>query len=247
MPQNRGGGKGRALESASQGRLRRPRGAPRAGQAGSGGLERRRSAGCRLVSLVVSRLRNAVVGPIDLTVEPGRPAAIAGPSGAGKSVFLRLVADLDPGEGDVQLGETSRAAVPAPTWRRHVTYLAAEPGWWAPTFAAHVPAGTQDAAAALAGRLGLGEEVLARPLRLASTGERQRLALVRALVREPQALLLDEPTGALDPEAVARVETLLLERARAGLVLLLVSHDPAQARRLGARCYAMRAGRLDPA
>ena len=69
-----------------------------------------------------------------------------------------------------------------------------------------------------------------------STGEGQRLSLVRALVQSPRVLLLDEPTAALDPEAAAAVEALLHERLANGLILVFVSHDRAQARRLARRC-----------
>ncbi len=79
-----------------------------------------------------------------------------------------------------------------------------------------------------------------------STGERQRLALVRALVLDSPVLLLDEPTGPLDPESVARVEALLAERLKLGAAMVLVSHDPAQSARLGGRRRVMRERRLEP-
>ena len=68
-----------------------------------------------------------------------------------------------------------------------------------------------------------------------STGERQRLALIRALVRQPAVLLLDEPTASLDSDSVAAVEMLLRERREGGMALLVVTHDLAQAERLGDR------------
>ena len=69
---------------------------------------------------------------------------------------------------------------------------------------------------------------------------------MRALVLEPPVLLLDEPTGALDPEATQRVEALLCERMQAGTTVIVVSHDPEQAGRLNARQRWMRARRLLP-
>jgi putative ABC transport system ATP-binding protein len=198
-------------------------------------------------SLHIAGLRGAFVGPIDLAVAPGACATISGPSGAGKSLLLRMIADLDPSEGEVALGDRSRAAMPAPAWRARVAYLAAEAGWWAERVDAHIPPAAHGRAAELATRLGLPEDVLARAPATLSTGERQRLALIRAMVRDPACLLLDEPTGALDPEAVARVETLLGEALAAGTILVLVSHDAAQAARLGTQHYRLAAGRLEPA
>ena len=88
---------------------------------------------------------------------------------------------------------------------------------------------------------------MAGPVARLSTGEKQRLALIRAFVLSPPVLLLDEPTGPLDPASVERVEALLRERLAAGLILLMVTHDPAQAGRLGARHLRMEEGRLAPA
>ncbi len=198
-------------------------------------------------SLHIAGLRGAFVGPIDLEVAPGACATISGPSGAGKSLLLRMIADLDPSEGEVRLGDQRRDAMPAPAWRARVAYLAAEAGWWEDRVDAHIPVAARERAADLAVRLGLPADALGRRPATLSTGERQRLALIRALVRDPACLLLDEPTGALDPEAVARVEALLGEALAAGLILVLVSHDAAQAARLGTRHYRLAAGRMVPA
>ena len=197
--------------------------------------------------LVISNLRGPVVGPISLTVSTGTCAAITGPSGAGKSLFLRMIADLDPSEGDVRLGDLCRADIAAPAWRAKVMHLAAEAGWWAERVETHFAPGARTAAEALARRLALPDDVLDRVVRTLSTGERQRLALVRALVREPACLLLDEPTSALDPDALARVEAMLGEVMARGTILVLVSHDAAQAARLGTQHYRLAAGRLAPA
>jgi ABC-type lipoprotein export system ATPase subunit len=83
-------------------------------------------------------------------------------------------------------------------------------------------------------------------VRALSTGEKQRLALIRALVLEPPLLLLDEPTGPLDPETTGEVEAVLTERLKAGCAIILVTHDPRQAERLGAAQRTMRERRLEP-
>jgi ABC-type iron transport system FetAB ATPase subunit len=170
--------------------------------------------------------------------------AITGPSGAGKSLLLRMIADLDPNHGQVKLGDLDRDGCSASEWRRNVTYVAAEAGWWADTVEAHFPAARRAAAKALAERLGLKPELFESLVTRLSTGEKQRLALIRALVNEPPALLLDEPTSSLDQESVARMEAVLKERLAAGLVLVMVTHDLNQADRLGDHRYDMRDGRL---
>ncbi len=196
-------------------------------------------------ALTVKQLRSELAGPFELSLGMGTCAAITGASGSGKSLFLRMVADLDPNEGEVWLNEQARAAMPAPAWRKQVTYVAAESGWWAEIVLQHFPAGRRDEITALASHLGLRAELLDAPVAQLSTGEKQRLALVRALLPAPPVLLLDEPTGPLDEESVVRVETLLRQRMAAGTSILLVTHDPSQAERLGDQRYRMAARRLE--
>jgi ABC-type Mn2+/Zn2+ transport system ATPase subunit len=83
--------------------------------------------------------------------------------------------------------------------------------------------------------VGLRPELLDAPVAQLSTGERQRMALLRAITRQPRFLLLDEPTSALDADSVALVEALLQRLKSEGMGLLVVSHDPAQAQRLADR------------
>lgn len=197
--------------------------------------------------LRLEALRSALAGPFDLTIGRGECVAVTGPSGAGKSLFLRMVADLDLHEGRAWLDGVERRAYPAPSWRRGVVYVAAESGWWTEDVAAHFPAHLLGAARTLGARLGLKPELLDGPVARLSTGERQRLSLLRALVLAPPVLLLDEPTGPLDPDSVARAEALLRERLQLGTAMLVVTHDPDQVRRLGARHLQLDRGRLVPA
>lgn len=190
--------------------------------------------------LELRTLRSDLAGPFDLTLASGSALIVTGPSGAGKSVFLRMIADLDPNAGEALLDGVPRSSIPAPAWRARVVYSAAEPGWWHERIGdhfAHPPT-------ALAERLGLRPGILDQPVRLCSTGERQRLALIRALEGFPAVLLLDEPTASLDSESVAAIEALLLERRNAGMALLVVTHDLAQAVRLGGRHMRLVQGRL---
>jgi ABC-type iron transport system FetAB ATPase subunit len=195
--------------------------------------------------LELRALRSPLAGPFDLALAPGACLAVSGPSGAGKSLLLRMIADLDPNEGEVRLDGVGRAGLSAPAWRRKVPYVAAESGWWRDTPAEHFAPAGLDPARALAERLGVRRDALDDEVSRLSTGERQRLALIRALVLASPVLLLDEPTGPLDPDSVGRVEAVLAERLQAGTTILLVSHDPSQAARLGAQRLRMFNRRLE--
>ena len=196
-------------------------------------------------ALLVKDLRSAFAGPFELNLGTGACAAITGPSGSGKSLFLRMIADLDLNEGKVWLNERERGSMPAPQWRRQATYVSAESGWWADRVIEHFDVSRRSEVAALAARLGLRADLLDAPVAQLSTGEKQRFSLVRALLPSPPVLLLDEPTGPLDEESVAKVEALLRERKATGTSILLVTHDPNQAERLGDQRYRMVAGHLD--
>lgn len=189
--------------------------------------------------LSVRGLHTKAGGPADLDLAAGEIVAIRGPSGSGKSLLLRALADLDPAEGSVTLDGTPREAIPAPDWRRRVAYVPAESGWWSDRVRAHFADGADLVAA-----LGLDPAALEWEVRRLSTGERQRLAIARALALKPKVWLLDEPTGALDAEAAARVESLLRQGRDEGAAILVVTHDAAQARRLADRTLYMNAGRL---
>jgi phosphate-transporting ATPase len=193
--------------------------------------------------LKVEALTRPGVGPISLEIADGACLALMGPSGAGKSLFLRAVVDLDPNEGRVSAGRLERAQIPAPAWRRAVRYLPAESGWWRPDVAGHFA--DREAALALITALRLPRASLDWQVDRLSSGERQRLALARALIDAPPVLLLDEPTAALDAEVREAAEDLLRAQVQAGTSILLVTHDAEQAGRLAGRIVRMREGRLE--
>src|SRR5882724_6829327 len=114
--------------------------------------------------------------------------------------------------------------MPAPLWRRRVTYVPAEPGWWADTVGEHFA--DWATALPLIERVGLTGAAKSWPVARCSTGERLRLALARALAIGPRVLLLDEPTAALDAALVGSVEALIREHIEAGMSALWVTHDP---------------------
>src|SRR6202048_4302047 len=151
--------------------------------------------------LHVRDLRTSILKPACFSLSTGEAIAVRGPSGAGKTLLLRAVADLDPNQGVVTLDGRDRSTIAGPEWRRQVGYVPAEPGWWADTVGEHF--GEWTAALAFVRDLGFPDEAKAWPITRLSTGERLRLALVRALTMRPKVLLLDEPTAAPDGASVA--------------------------------------------
>jgi phosphate-transporting ATPase len=190
--------------------------------------------------LQVRDLRTAILNPTSFIVSAGECIAVNGRSGSGKTLLLRAIADLDPNQGLVTLKGRDRSTIPAPEWRRLVGYVPAEPGWWAETAGDHFADWT--VALPLLQDLRLPAEMKAWPVARLSTGERLRLALVRALLIRPKVLLLDEPTAALDATSVAAVEVLIAAQVRAGLAVLWVTHDPAQVQRVAHRRLVVEAG-----
>ena len=193
--------------------------------------------------LDVAGLRVDGLGPIALALTAGECMVLAGPSGSGKSRLLRAIADLDVHEGRVACEGIPAGQVPPATWRRRVGMLAAESRWWRERVAEHFagPPSPQDLAA-----LDLAPALLDTTVDRLSSGERQRLALLRLMGNGPRVLLLDEPTANLDPDNVRRVEALVCGYLQArGAAALWVSHDPDQAARVGRRTARLTAGRLE--
>ncbi len=194
--------------------------------------------------LRIKRLATKLIGPMSFEVGAGECLALMGPSGAGKSLLLRAIVDLDPSTGDVMVGVQARNEMPASEWRKLVALVPAESGWWADRVRDHFSAKFD--ATELIAKLGLAGSFDWDVGRL-STGERQRLALARALCRRPQVLLLDEPTASLDEHATGLVEDLIRECCMDGMALLLVTHDRRQAERMAKRLLRISAGRIDQA
>jgi ABC-type multidrug transport system ATPase subunit len=196
----------------------------------------------RVPSLRVDRLETGLIGPLSFEVAEGECVALMGASGAGKSLLLRAIVDLDPSKGAVALGNCDRGGMPASEWRKLVALVPAESGWWSDRVDDHFPRHPDVAdlldALALAGAL---DWEVAR----LSTGERQRLAIARAVCRNPQALLLDEPTASLDEAATRRVENLVTRCCQSGLAVLMVTHNRGQGARVARRILHIADGRLE--
>lgn len=195
-------------------------------------------------SLRIANLRHANIRTADIRFADGSCTAIHGASGSGKTLLMRAIADLDEAEGEVWLDERARSSMSGPQWRGLVTYVAAESHWWGKTVREHAQQWSEKTLDAL----GFGQEVLDFDVQRLSSGERQRLAIARALAGSPQALLLDEPTANLDHDNTVRVERLIQDwRGQTGGCVLWVSHDAAQRSRVASAQYEIRSGSLEPA
>ena len=194
--------------------------------------------------LRIESLRRDGVSVSELTVASGSCIAVHGASGSGKTLLLRAIADLDEAAGEVWLDERARSGMSGPQWRRLVVYVAAESHWWSRRVREHAPQWRVPDLEAL----GFGEEVLDWGIQRLSSGERQRIAIARALTGSPSALLLDEPTANLDHANALRVEQLIETwRRRTDGCVLWVSHDPAQRARVASAQYEIRSGTLGQA
>lgn len=191
--------------------------------------------------LQINMLRRLMAGPVTLAVDVGDSLCISGPSGSGKSLLLRAIADLDPHEGEVLLQGESATAIPPSVWRARVGLLPPESSWWLPRVKNHF----QNGMPVPLDHIGLSGDILEQPVARLSSGEKQRLALMRLLSNRPRVLLLDEPTANLDPVNTGLVEAVITEYRRAQeAAVIWVSHDPEQVARVANRYYELRDGAL---
>lgn len=196
-----------------------------------------------MTDLRLDKVSVGTLSEVSLAVPKGEVACISGVSGSGKSRLLRAVADLEPHGGRVYLGDIEQCSVPAHEWRKRVTMVPADSQWWFDEVGAHFG---ESARAAMPHALGFAREVMGWPVSRLSSGERQRLALWRALAMVPEALLLDEPTANLDEEMTAAVEAWLLDEIRhRNLAVLWVAHDQGQIRRVANQHYRISGSRLE--
>jgi len=183
-----------------------------------------------------------------LTLAPGAPTALIGPNGSGKTTLLRLAMGLiEPTRGRVSWGgvEHAPAVRRALMFQRPVMLRRSTAGNLRYALAAAGVARSErgkrcDELLALVGLSGLGE----RPARKLSGGEQQRLALARALAKQPAVLFLDEPTASLDPAATKAVEDVIAEITARGIKVVIATHDLGQARRLAGEVVLLHRGRV---
>jgi putative ABC transport system ATP-binding protein len=172
----------------------------------------------------------------------GECIALQGASGSGKTLLMRAIADLDPNKGTVKLDGVSRESMPGPMWRRQVTYLAAEPGWWGDTVQEHFA--NWDNAQPLIQDLRLSPDCGGWKVGRLSTGEKQRLGLARALMLQSRVLLLDEPTSGLDAKSIAAVESIIAKHQSSNTGVIWCTHDETQAKRVASRLLVAEHGHI---
>jgi tungstate transport system ATP-binding protein len=189
-----------------------------------------------------------VIDQASLQISAGAPTVLIGPNGSGKTTLLRLAMGLlPPTEGRIAWGgRTDRPAVRrAFVFQRPVMLRRSAIGNVRYALASAGVARTErDARAhALLDRVGLAA-LADRPARRLSGGEQQRLAVARALAREPTVLFLDEPTASLDPAATKAIEDLVRSIAGSGVKVVMATHDLGGARRLAGEVMLMHRGRI---
>ena len=182
-----------------------------------------------------------IVSTLDLEIVSGAPTVLLGPNGSGKSTLLRLAMGLvRPTSGRVTWGRRNE-----PDERLAMVFQ--RPVMLRRSAAANVAyaLGLRDEQRVheLLDRVGLGA-LAHRPAWRLSGGEQQRLALARALARDPEILFLDEPTASLDPAATKAVEDIVRDVAASGVKIVMATHDIGQARRLAGDIVFLARGRL---
>lgn len=222
-------------------------------------------------ALAIERVTKAfgarsVIRETSIDLEAGQRIALIGPSGCGKSTLLRMILGLvTPDSGRVSVGGVEVTEATARSVRRRVGYVIQDGGLFPHmtaeenvTLVARLGgsgrSGDDDGAArdpkALRARVRelaelarLPDALLGRHPRALSGGERQRVGLMRALMLDPELLLLDEPLGALDPIVRARLQTDLRDAfEKLGKSVLVVTHDMAEAAYLAGSIAVMRDG-----
>lgn len=224
--------------------------------AGSAASNMLREPFLRVAGLTKSFAGRQVLRGVSFTLEAGRTLAIAGSSGAGKTTLARVLAGFDaPDGGEIRLQGRDAGSLP----RGAVQLIPQQPAASLnPRFRAGEAVGeplairrwgTRDErrrrVAEAMEAVGLDPAACRRPAREFSGGERQRLAVARALAADPRLLILDESLASLDLSIQAQIVNLLLDlRERRGLTYLLISHDLAAAARMADEIAVMSEGTI---
>jgi glutamate transport system ATP-binding protein len=199
-----------------------------------------------------------VLQDVDLTIGRGEVVVVIGPSGSGKSTLCRTINRLE----TIDKGSITLDGVPLPQEGKGLAQLRAEVGMVFQSFNlfAHKTilenvmlgpvkvrkqsrADAEKKARELLDRVGVGHQAEKYPAQL-SGGQQQRVAIARALAMEPKVMLFDEPTSALDPEMIKEVLDVMVDLARGGMTMVVVTHEMGFARTAGDRVVFMADGRI---
>lgn len=190
---------------------------------------------------IVKDLQNQHVGPLNFSVQDNECVVISGASGSGKTLLLRALCDLDKHHGEMFLDEQEASQCVPGNWRRQVAMLPAESQWWAETVGEHYSEIDLDWLL----QLGFDQQTLDWRVERLSSGEKQRLSLLRVLMNKPRVLLLDEPSANLDEENTTKIEQLIEHyRDNQQASVIWVSHDRRQIERVADRWFVIKHGQL---
>lgn len=180
-------------------------------------------------------------GPYTFSLKKGECVGLTGRSGIGKTQFFRAITDLIPAGGEILLDGIPCTAFTPTEWRSRVTMVPADSCWWYDRAGDHFTVSDQTPfLSESCSLLGLDPHILDWQVSRLSTGERQRLALLRSLQKRPTVLLLDEPSSGLDAHHTKMMETFInLYRLRNNPAIVWVSHDSEQLCRVASRKYVM--------
>ena len=186
-----------------------------------------------------------ILRDVTLVLESGPPTVLIGPNGSGKTTLIKLAMGLlTPAAGSIRHAQPDREARrQAIVFQKPVMLRRSAGSNVAYALKAAGRAADPAAVTKLLDRVGLAP-LAERPARRLSGGEQQRLALARALARDPEVLFLDEPTASLDPAATKAVEDIVAGAAAGGVKIVMSTHDLGQARRLAGDIVFLAKGRL---
>ncbi|SEK31924.1 tungstate transport system ATP-binding protein [Roseovarius nanhaiticus] len=205
----------------------------------------------RMCGGAVHRRGQRLIGPVDLEIAGGGITAVIGPNGAGKSTLLKALHGLERlSEGHINWSSPRAEALERQAFVFQTPVMLRRSVLDNLAFPLRLKGTSRGAARAAAAdwcaRIGLGG-MERRAATVLSGGERQKLALARALITGPELLFLDEPSAALDGRATREIEALLALAAADGTRIVMATHDMGQARRLAREIWFLRGGMLHEA